>query len=286
MNSEMSSHQAMKHALICIGDKPLDPNALAFAQRILHLLDLHPTLLHVKLSETSTEHTESVLAAVREVPGYSIADTIVTEGNIRDEIIKELESKTYQLLILGTSQRDAESPVSPLSKRVALDSEITALVIKNHPDAEDCFLICTGGHEASIPVIEWGIRLAKVMEVRVTILHIVSIPPAMYTGLHAVEEDLSQVLSRDNPLAHHLRQAANIAKDGGVEAKLELRHGTVTEEILRSCEMKSYDLVLIGAPRPSSRIEPLLLGQVAPHLLASSKKSTAIVRNKSELAES
>jgi nucleotide-binding universal stress UspA family protein len=286
MNLETSSQETINHALICIGDKPLDMDALAFAQRFLHALDLHPTLLHVKLPETPLEHAESVLSAVREVPGYTTADYIVSEGNIRNEICNELERHPYQLLVLGTSQRDAKSPVSPLSKRVALDAETSVLVIQNPPQIIDCFLICTGGHVASIPIVEWGIDLAKAMDVAVTILHILASPPAMYTGLPAVEEDLSQLLSRDHPLAHHLRQAANIAEEGGVKAKLELRHGTVTEEILRAYEMTHYDLVMIGAPRPSSRIEPLLLGQVAPHLLASSQKSTLIVRHNGSQAVS
>jgi nucleotide-binding universal stress UspA family protein len=183
------------------------------------------------------------------------------------------------LLVLGTSQRDPKSSVSPLTKRIALDADTTVLAIQNPPQIPECFLICTGGHEASVPIVQRSIYLAKALDVRVTILHILSSPPAMYTGLPAVEEDLSQLLSRDHPLAHHLREVANIAKEGGVDAKLELRHGIVAEEILRACEMKRYDLVVIGAPSPGSRIETLLLGQVAPHLLASSQKSTMIVRN-------
>jgi nucleotide-binding universal stress UspA family protein len=279
MNPDTSSPQEINHALICIGDKPLDPHALGFAQHFLHALDLQPTLLHVKQPETSLEQAEGILSAVREVPGYTTADSFLTEGNIRTEILDELKRNPYQMLVLGTSQRDPKSSVSPLSKRIALDTDTTVLAIQNPPQIPESFLICTGGHEASVPIVHWSIHLAKALDVSVTILHILSSPPAMYTGLPAVEEDLSQLLSRDYPLAHHLRQAAVIAEGGGVDAKLELRHGIVAEEILRACEMKRYDLVVIGAPSPSSRIEPLLLGQVAPHLLASSQKSTMIVRN-------
>jgi nucleotide-binding universal stress UspA family protein len=131
---------------------------------------------------------------------------------------------------------------------------------------------------ASILAVKWGIKLAKATQRNVTILHVVISAPTMYTGLSAIEEDLSQVLSRDVPLTQHLKDAALIAEEAGIKAKLELRHGLVTEEILRASEMWSHHLIVIGAPKPRSIFNRVFLGRVAPQLLASTHRSTLIIR--------
>jgi nucleotide-binding universal stress UspA family protein len=113
----------------------------------------------------------------------------------------------------------------------------------------------------------------------VTILHVVSSPPAMYTGLPAVEENLAQVLARENPLSQHLKEAANMASAAQVEAHIELRHGMVSEEILRSCDVKNHDLIVIGAPARRALLGKAFLGSIAPHLLASADCSTLIIRD-------
>jgi nucleotide-binding universal stress UspA family protein len=105
----------------------------------------------------------------------------------------------------------------------------------------------------------------------------------MYTGLNALEEGVEEVLSRETPLAQHLKEAAQRAEESGVNAKIELRHGMVAEEILRACEMEAYDLVVIGSPDPRALLSRLTLGRVAPQLLASTPISILIVRSAVEV---
>jgi nucleotide-binding universal stress UspA family protein len=100
----------------------------------------------------------------------------------------------------------------------------------------------------------------------------------MYTGLPAVDEGLEEILSRDTPLATHLRAAAQLAEEKQVNARLELRHGVVIEEILRACEMGDFDLVVIGSPEPRRIFDRLALGQVGPQLLTSTKIPLLIAR--------
>jgi nucleotide-binding universal stress UspA family protein len=150
--------------------------------------------------------------------------------------------------------------------------------MRNPPPTINEILICTGGHSDSNAVVKWGIELAKATQEKVTILHVLSSAPTMYTGLDAVEENLSQVLSRDNPLAHHLKDAAAAAEAAGVKADIELRHGLVTEEILRAYEMRPHHLIVLGAPKSGSIFNRILFGRIAPSLLASTHRSTLIIR--------
>ncbi len=271
--------QAQPLALFGIGSHPLDQNALAYSKMITSALDLRPVLLHVVKRSSSCEDAQAVIDGTKDVFLEDEADHLILKGSPKGEILSELERKNYKLLILGSSIRGADQPVPSLSRELAMRSKTSVLIIRNPPQRFHQILICTGAHTISLDVIAWGIHLAKSAGVRATILHVASGAPAMYTGLSALEEGISDVLERDHALAQHLRQSANMAEEAGVEARIEFRHGMVIEEILRSCEMEVYDLVVIGAPLPLIRIEQLLMGRVAPKLLASCKFPTVIVRN-------
>jgi nucleotide-binding universal stress UspA family protein len=269
-----------KRALICIGDRPRDVKALLFTQKIIQAFDLHPVLFHVVPSGSTTQEGERRLQSSHEIIALENAELRSVKGVARREIARELKSQDYNLVVVGTSKRDPDSRPSPLCQHLANSVPTSVLLIRNPPEDICHILICTGGHPESINAIEWGIHLAQKTNDQVTILHVVSSPPAMYIGLDEIEEDLSEVLARDVPLSQHLKYAAQLAKEAGVQARLELRHGVVIEEILRSAEINSHDLVVIGSPKPRSLPDQILLGRIAPKLLASTLRSTLIVRRK------
>jgi nucleotide-binding universal stress UspA family protein len=198
---------------------------------------------------------------------------------VEGEILQELKRRPYQLLVMETSVSPVDQPASQLSHRLANRAEVSVLLVRNPPESIENILICTSGRPESTPAVSFGIKLAQAIKANATILYVASSTPSMYTGLPALEESLEQVLARESPLSDHLKEAASIAEAAGVETKLELRHGVVVEEIVRACEMKPNDLVVIGAPKPGALIELVLLGRVAPQLITSCKCSTLIVRN-------
>jgi nucleotide-binding universal stress UspA family protein len=270
--------EAVNKALVCIGDRSRDENALLFTRKILLAFNLQPTLFHVTSSGSCPRKGNQLLQAAQEIIAIDTAELRCEEGNVRRSIAKELKKQEYHLVIVCTSHRDPDERPSPLSRHLANSVNTSVLLIRNPPEEICQILICTGGHDESANAIEWGIHLAKETNDQATILHVVSSPPAMYTGLDEIEEDLSEVLARDVPLSHHLKDAAQLAEEHGVQAKLELRHGLVIEEILRSAEINSHDLIIIGAPKPRSLSKQILLGRIAPKLLASTIRSTLIVR--------
>ena len=274
-----STSDSKPRALFGIGERALDTNALSFAKNITTALNLHPVLLHVAAKDSTHSEAEAILNKTKDQFPEGKADHLILKDSPKTEILGELERKDYQLLILGSSIRDADQPVPSLSRELAMRSKTSVLIIRNPPQHFRQILICTGAHTISLDSIAWGIHLAKSANVRATILHVASGAPAMYTGLSALEEGIADVLERDHALAKHLRQSASMAEEAGVEARIEFRHGMVIEEILRSCEMEVYDLAIIGAPLPLLRIEQLLMGRVAPKLLASCKFPIVIVRS-------
>ena len=154
-------------------------------------------------------------------------------------------------------------------------------VLLVRPPAGDIkrLLICTSGGPVSEHVIRWGLRIAQTNAARSTILHVASAAPEMYAGLHFLAEDLSHVMSRQTPLSNHLREAAVMAEQAGVEAELELRHGMVAEEIVRACEMQAFDFIVLGAAKSPAGVNGWLLDEVMPHVLSSSPRLPGRQRN-------
>jgi nucleotide-binding universal stress UspA family protein len=241
-----------------------------------------PVIFHVSLANSPVADREKHLAKIQKTLAMESSELRIVEGKLIGAIQNELKRQTYVAVIVGTTDRHPDHHPSRLSQKIANDIQVSVLLLRNPPPQIERVLVCTGGHPNSIPAITWGITLARETKLELTILHVVSTTPAMYTGLPALEEDLSRILSRDSPLAHHLKEVAIMAEEAGVKASMELRHGIVAEEILRSSEIKSHDLVILGAPAAQALFNRLIYGRIAPRLLASTLRSTLIVRGKIE----
>ncbi len=265
-------------SLICVGKIPRDETNMRFAEMITNALNLRPTLFHVAPQDAPSEERENLMEAARAMLTSEDVDVRFAVGSVEAEIQREITQGPYQLLILETSMSDPDQPVSPLSQRLANRADVSVLIIRNPPDKIEELLICTGGHPGSAHAISWGIQLAQTTQASATILHVASSTPSMYTGLPALEEGLQQVLTRNSSLSAHLKEAATMAEEAGVDAKLQLRHGVVAEEIVRACEVEPTDLVILGAPKRKALIDRLLLGRIAPQFISSSKCSTLIAR--------
>jgi nucleotide-binding universal stress UspA family protein len=273
-----SSTQLNPLALLCIGDRPPDPSALRLAKGVIQAMDVDPVLFHVAPPGTLPEASKRLLQEVRALSDMDDTEILSREGRVFSQIRRELERRAYTLLVLGTSTREDTVPMSSLTRRLADCVDSSVLIIRNPPSILEKILICTGGHIASSYTVSVGIRIAQGTGSLATILHVASGAPAMYTGLPAIEEDLSQILSRDLPLSSHLKEAAALAEESGVQARLELRHGLVVEEILRACDVYPHDLIVLGEHHPKPLLDRLILGRVTPKVLPSSQRSTLIVR--------
>jgi nucleotide-binding universal stress UspA family protein len=270
--------EEQKRALICIGDRPRDVQSLQFTRMIVEAFGYNAVLFHALSPGSTTQKADQLFESANEILEFENAEFFCVAGDAKKEILRETKNREYQLVIVGTSERDPQLTPSPLSQYLANQVKTSVLLIRNPPEEICQILICTGGRPESEIAIDCGLHLARKTNNEVTILHVVSSPPTMYTGLEEVEEELSEVLARDVPLTKHLKTSAIKAEQAGVKATLELRRGLVIEEILRSIEVKEHDLVILGAPLSRAILDQIMLGRVAPKILASTYRSTLIVR--------
>jgi nucleotide-binding universal stress UspA family protein len=120
--------------------------------------------------------------------------------------------------------------------------------------------------------------LAEASQARATLLHVSTHVPSMYTGLSEMEETLPQLLSSDTTVAQHLRSGAKTLAQHSVEAKLELRHGVVAEEILLQAREGDYDLIVLGATGAAGRLRAWLLGNITWRIIDQALRPIIVVK--------
>ena len=102
----------------------------------------------------------------------------------------------------------------------------------------------------------------------------------MYSGLEDMDETLPELLQTNTPIAQHLRWAAHYLSQIGVPGEIKIRHGIVSEEIIREAEEGRYDLIVIGARTEMSLLNDLLMEKVTPHIVEHAPSSVLVVRDK------
>jgi len=269
-------------SIVCVGTVSPEPRAIQFAEQVSRALGFDLVLLHVPEPGEEVESGESILNQTRELLTEAPQRVILENGDFEKTLHQEVDREPYQLVILGTSCRSPEEHLTKRCQRLALDLADSVLVMCDPPEKLRHLLISTGGHPGSIPVEDWGIRLARRSGAEATILHVVTDAPSMYIGLPALDEGLEEILSRETPLAQHLKEAVRKADSAGVSVKLSLRHGIVVEEILRACEKEHYDLIVIGSHEPGRILDHLAMGRIGPQLLSSVKTSVLIIRTEAD----
>lgn len=270
--------QVLGHSILCIGEAGPDARSVHFAETIVEALGYDMALLHVPRPGKDKTEVGQVITDTIDILDEPPDLLESGEGSFESFIQKQLNHEHYQLIILGATKGSADRPITQLARRLASTLADSVLVLRNPPEKITKILICTGGHSASNMVIDTGIRLASRLGASATILHVVSGTPSMYAGLGAFEESLEQVMKRETPLAEHLRGAAARANAAVIDSRIELRHGMVTEEILRASDVDHYDLTVMGSHEPQHFFKRLTIGRISPQLISSIQNSILIVR--------
>jgi len=110
--------------------------------------------------------------------------------------------------------------------------------------------------------VQMSARLAKAFNAKITLLHVTSTIPSMYSGMDRLDENLSELLQTESRIALNIRDFATMLRSIGIDAHIELRHGTPIDEILRALEKDNYALMVIGSSR-HSRFNRLFTDEIA-----------------------
>jgi nucleotide-binding universal stress UspA family protein len=226
--------------------------------------------LHKSRENQSTQHFAEVVAEFFE------AEVTVTHPIVSREFLLEAQAGGYGLLAVPWAEKPR---LDRVAKQVVTGADVSVLVVKDKPKALSRLLICSGGHPIAEPVIKTGARFAQAADAKVTLLHVSSAVPSMYTGLEAMEESIEELLQRDTPESQHLRQAAQIFQEHEVQAVIELRHGVAVDEIMRAAQRRDYDLIMVGASDAAPRLNRFFVGDVMQQIVDRAPCSIFVTRS-------
>jgi nucleotide-binding universal stress UspA family protein len=264
---------------------PYARETVRFGSAIASVTQASVTLLHVTSKDRQQLPGERILEQAREMlPEHLPVEAFIRQGKPAAQILSELEKKDYDMVIIGANQKMGlrQFLLGSVAVKIVRYAPTSVLVVRGARTGLKRLLICTGGIEVAMPVIVMGARLAGAAGAQTTLLHVNNAVPSMYTGLGGMEETLADLLQTDTPLAHHLRQGAQILAQHQVEADLQLRWGTPASEILQEACEGDYDLVIIGASGAAGRLREWLLGNVSREIVETCKRPILVVRESAE----
>jgi nucleotide-binding universal stress UspA family protein len=250
--------------LVCVVESPRTEAAVWQGSALARVTDASITLLNVIPSPTGPSLEEELLTVADEMLSDLRVETRTRHGPPDKEILAEIEEGGYDLVVIGAQQPPGPTQrlLGSVALNVARHSPISVWIARGTETSLESILACTGGREVALPLIEAGARLAGATGACVTLFHVVTPFPSMYTGLGQLEETLPKLLQTDTPLARHLRHGAEILAERHIPAQVELQYGVVGDEIIRQAHEGAYDLVILGVSSSTRRLSEWLMGDV------------------------
>lgn len=257
------------NVLVFSMDQPFSAAQIAYAKLVAAQSDSSITFLFAASKKRFVPAGEAAIeAVVHESEGYKV-DSCIKVGHPIDSLLEQIETDKFNLIILGLPERIGYTKrlLGTVPQRTIQRSRLPTLLVQNSPTKFNRMLICTGGLESAEKVIRTGALIAAETGARVTLLYISGSVPSMYTGLEEMDETLPELLEADTPLSRHLRRGAEILHEHGVRAELKIRHGVVTNGILREAVRGDYDLIVLGASGARNTLRGWIMGDITQEVV-------------------
>jgi nucleotide-binding universal stress UspA family protein len=255
--------------LTVVSQLPPDEKVIEISSAIAHRTQSTITLVHIISSEEDHPTGENVLHQTQRLLPDLPVETLLIKGKLVKRILAETHKGDYDLLIVDANigAKPNQQPLSAQARALVRRAPISVMVVRQSVSKMKSVLICTGGMHLSEPIIEASAQLASASGAEVSLLHVAGAVPSMYTGLEEIEETLTELLSTETPIAQHLRTSAMVLDQHNVPSHLILRHGVVSEEILREVSLYDYDLIITDPLDNSLGFLRLFLGDVVEDII-------------------
>ena len=238
--------------LMCADGSKNSENALDFGGIIANCVNAKVTILHV-IENPKKDNSREILKRARgivrskdvrrdDTPGNSRDDTDKNSGKDPNKkskknktrnsieikiktrrgkpevkIIHEANKGDYDMVVLGSHGIKGIKSFffGDVAYRVIEHVRIPVLVVRKKRKSISKILMCTGGSKYAEEAIQFGGKIAKAMDAKVSVLHATPNPPVMFTGL-GMNESLEEFLKTDTAEAKYLKMGARILQEKGI----------------------------------------------------------------------
>jgi nucleotide-binding universal stress UspA family protein len=204
--------------------------------------------------------------------------TVVKSGEVRHEILEIVKEKEIDLVVMGTHGR-------PYFERLLLGSVTERMLRKLHipiltvshldPDKEmvkpaavpfERILYATDLAEGSEAGLELSVRLARGIDARLTVTHVIQPFDAVFRGMETAAYLPEVVAEARAQIGEKLARSVARVSDGSVAITTALGEGVPYETINRVAAEVNADLIVINL-QGKGMLERALLGSTAERVI-------------------
>jgi len=239
----------------------------------------------------SKGHSESILESLKR--GQALlqdkglqAELITKAGNPIEEIVRRTTESSFDLVVIGAARKEPRGLFWLSSKTYKIVKEVQppVLIVAGKSLGLKHGLICSGGKNYIDEAVGLTGRIARGVGARITLLHVLPEPPAIYARLPRMQQTPDWLLNSNTELAVNLRREKETLEALGVPTELKLRWGGVLEEILSETAQGGYDLVVTGSAL-SHGLRTYVLGDVSREIVNRASCSILVVRSREQAGE-
>jgi nucleotide-binding universal stress UspA family protein len=245
---------------------------------------LRPTVLTViKHAEEQPEGTEILAhAALLLDPVFDEVQYITRVGQPWEEIVREGETKNYDLIMMGQRQsRPLLTRIRGLvTQKVVARTSLPVLIAKREARPLRRILICDSGAQSPSLLQLFRTKLPAILTgvTNVTVLHVMSqISAAPGIRGDDLQSTAQQLIEAGTPEGSILEQDLAYLGKLNLDLHAKVRHGLVVDEIANEARSDDYDLVVIGAHRDEG-LPRFLLDDLAHELVLDVDRAILVVR--------
>ncbi|PYK39555.1 MAG: hypothetical protein DME60_09595 [Verrucomicrobia bacterium] len=245
--------------LICSDGMPAAESAIELGGLLAARLKAETSLFGIaEKSQDEAPLRDALEKQAQPIRSRNVAlDIIVHAGEPIREILDRTSKTSYDLVIIGARWTGATGYYWRSKKTYEVIKAIQPPVLVAIGECKHLqrFLVCTGG------------KLAAAVGASVTLLHVMAEPPAIYSDLVRLEEDVDQPLDSKSALGTNLRRQKRELERLGVSAQVRLRHGIVIDQVFEEAREGDYDLIVTGTSQERGLLRHYIMGDLTRSIL-------------------
>jgi nucleotide-binding universal stress UspA family protein len=208
------------------------------------------------------------------------AELITKAGDPVTEILRRTEETKYDLVVIGAVRKGTRGAflMSAKAYRIIKAAAPPVLVVIGNRPALKRILICSGGEKYIDAAVEFAGGIARAAGASVTLFHVMAEPPAVFSDLIKMEEDVNLLLHSNTDLGRNLRREKEALERMGVDSEVRLRHGLVLSEVFKEIRRGDYDLVVTGSSPVHGTLRTYIMGNITREIVNRAECPVLVVR--------
>ncbi len=258
--------------LICSDGTAASDNATSLAGLIGKPARAQMTLLGIAENVEDEEPLRQTLSKQAEMlrqTGGAAPKVFSRAGDPVTQILAETAVNKYDLVIVGARLKRMTGAFwqSQRTYEVIKSIEPPVLVAIGNCTRLSRVLLCSGGKRYIDAAVRLTGTIAAAVGARVTLLHVMAEPPAMYADLVQMEEDVDSLLASGSELGRNLKAEKQVLEKMGVVTAVRVRHGLVIDQVFEEVNDGGYDLIVSGSSRARGPLRHYIMGDLTRSIL-------------------